>query len=238
MIYVRSRRASKEKLEVEFPDALILDVTSKGEKALKQFSPFYPHGGVPVPNSAGVFAASVEGLWQGLKVFENSGVDMDTLSNTTMKDIKRTVRRFGTPLGHRYGIDSNRLLNYQEARLLIYLPAYRWVLENKVGELVSRLRTKSETHDLVLLDYNTNCNVRDLSKPLSHAYLLGCFIAGNYPDSRVSVTEELVMAPKAISKRNSTKEQVPKTHKKPKKTPTTTGKGRTKRGTDQLGLDF
>jgi hypothetical protein len=37
-----------------------------------------------------------------------------------MKGIKRTARRLGPPLGHRL---DGRLLGYEEARRLIYLPA-------------------------------------------------------------------------------------------------------------------
>jgi O-acetyl-ADP-ribose deacetylase (regulator of RNase III) len=65
---VESRRKKRATIEKTWPGALILDVTSKGEEPWVRFSPFYPHGGIPVPNSPGTFAQSVEGLWQGLKV--------------------------------------------------------------------------------------------------------------------------------------------------------------------------
>ena len=54
------------------PDAAIIDVTSRGIEPWVRFSPFYPHGGIPIPNSPSVSAQSVEGLWQGLKVFAKS----------------------------------------------------------------------------------------------------------------------------------------------------------------------
>ena len=34
----------------------------------KTLSPFYPHGGIPIPFSGSVTSQSVEGIWQGLKV--------------------------------------------------------------------------------------------------------------------------------------------------------------------------
>ena len=67
----------------------IIDVTSKGPDPWVRFSPFYPHGGIPVPFSPGEVAASVEGIWQGLKVFENADVDPTSLANTKMKGIQR-----------------------------------------------------------------------------------------------------------------------------------------------------
>lgn len=65
---------------------------------MRLLSPFYPHGGIPVPFSEGMTATCVEAIWQGLKVFEKAGVDIQMLSNATMRNIKRTVRRFAITL--------------------------------------------------------------------------------------------------------------------------------------------
>ena len=46
-------------------------------------------------------SVSVEGIWQKLKVIENEGICLDSFNNTTMKNLKRTVRTHGKPLGHR-----------------------------------------------------------------------------------------------------------------------------------------
>ena len=69
-------------------------------------------------------AASVEGVWQGLKVFESADVDRRKFEVTSMKGLKRTVRRFGQCLGHRWGAGDWTLLGYREARYRIYLPTY------------------------------------------------------------------------------------------------------------------
>ena len=60
-----------------------------------RLSPFFPHGGIPVPFTAGVSGASVEGNWQALKVFTHADVDPVKLAVTSMSGLKRTVRRFG-----------------------------------------------------------------------------------------------------------------------------------------------
>ena len=101
--------------------------------------------------------------------------------NDTMKNIKRTVRRFGKPLGHRKGVHGNELLGYIDARKQIYIPTFKWVLENKVSEIIERLRIASQTKTIVLLDYDTNSDVEDGSKPLSHAFLIKAYIEGLYP---------------------------------------------------------
>lgn len=63
-IAVESRKKKPATLEKLWPAAMIIDVTSKGDEPWVRFSPFYPHGGIPIPNSAAT-AQSVEGLWQG-----------------------------------------------------------------------------------------------------------------------------------------------------------------------------
>src|SRR3954467_9461445 len=124
---VASRRSSVESLQRRYGDATVIDVTSRGPQPWIRFSPFYPHGGIPVPCSPEQTGMSVEGIWQGLKVFARQDVDPSKLANTTMRGLKRSPRQFGAVLGHRAGLQGDRLLTYAEARRLIYLPTYRWV---------------------------------------------------------------------------------------------------------------
>src|SRR5258708_8918060 len=115
--HVVSKRQKLESVKSRYPEARI------------RFSPFYPHGNIPVPFSAEVFAASVEGVWQGLKVFEDADVDFTKFSNTTMKGLKRSVRANGKVLEHPSGVAGQSLLTYREARYLPYSPTYDLVLE-------------------------------------------------------------------------------------------------------------
>ena len=118
MIIIKNKRCKLENIRKEYPGAIIFDVTSKG--ALKTLSPFYPHGHIPVFGSDKepkdgdpylgsaeqrpfkYYSASVEGMWQGLKVFEHAGVDTSCFTNTTMRNLKRSCRRFGKCLGHMF----------------------------------------------------------------------------------------------------------------------------------------
>lgn len=177
MLYVRNKRCSAEKLKKEFPGCVIIDVTSKAEDEWIKLSPFYPHGGIPVPFSDGVTSMSVEGVWQGLKVFEGEDIDYSSFRNSTMKGLKRTVRTKGKCLGHRKGTLGGELLGYIDARREIYVPVYFWMLENKCADLVRKLRIISKSKDVVLLDYDTNADIADASKPLSHASLILRYIS-------------------------------------------------------------
>ena len=188
MIIIESKRKKVATILKKYPDAILADVTSGAKDSLIKLSPFYPHGGIPVPFSEGYTATCVEAIWQGLKVFEGADVDVALFQNDTMKNIKRTVRRFGKPLGHRKGVNGEELLGYIEARKKIYIPTYRWVLENKVAHIIERLREASNSgKTIVLLDYDTNADVEDAKKPLSHASLVKAYAEGIYPYDDVVV---------------------------------------------------
>lgn len=184
MIIIENKRRKLEKIQEDYPNADILDITSASSLRYAQIlSPFYPHYNIPIPFSEGCYATCVEAIWQGLKVFQSADIDIEMFKNDTMKNLKRTVKRFGKPLGHRKGINGTELLDYFSARMQIYLPTYKWVLDNvkEVNEVVLRIKERSLSHDIVFLDYNTNIDFRDISSPLSHAGLVKLYIEGNYP---------------------------------------------------------
>lgn len=193
MIYIENKKKPEAKLKEKYPNAVIADVTSKATNDLIKLSPFYPHGEIPIPFSKNQFAMSVEGIWQGLKVFEIADIDIKMFQNQTMKNLKRTVRKFGKTTGHRKGVNGKELLDYISARVLIYLPSYLWVLENKVQHILKRMQETNFEKDIILLDYTTNDNVLDPSRPLSHAYLIKAYIEGTFP------TESSLMQEKSTS---------------------------------------
>lgn len=211
MIYIENKKRKLENIQKQYPKADILDITSTTEKRYAQLlSPFYPHGGIPIPFTPGMTAVSVEGIWQGLKVFEYEDISIETLQNKTMKNLKRTVRKYGTPKGHRKGVYGTELLDYFSARMLIYIPSYKWVLDNipEVQNVVNRIKMRARDNDIVLLDYNTNTDFRDISKPISHAGLLKAYIDGTYPIDGVNyqpLTAEEIAAKKSIKKKSNKK---------------------------------
>ena len=68
-----------------------------------------------------------------------------------------------------------------EARKILYLPTYKWVLDNKAHCEVEFIRNLSLNHTVILLDYATNPDIEDASSPLSHAALIKAYVEGNYP---------------------------------------------------------
>ena len=171
-VQVAGRRRRPASIQAEFPGAAVIDVTSKGPEPWVRLSPFYPHGDIPVPFTPGVVSASVEGIWQALKVFDRADVDPAKLTVTTMTGLKRTVRRHGPVRGHRAGLHGETLLDYRTARDLIYLPSYQWMLEHRAAGVIDDLRRLATDQGVVLLDYTTNGDPADLTSPLSHAALI------------------------------------------------------------------
>jgi len=161
-----------QNISKQYPNAKVIDVTSKAQEPWVKFSPFYPHGNIPVPFSAELYSWSVEGIWQGLKEFNSHGIDIKKFEVQNMKGIKRTLRKFGSISGHRKGVNGTELLSYKEAREQIYIPSYCYVLDNFLTDEIDLLINVLKTQDIVLLDYETNMDLDNLKKPLSHASLV------------------------------------------------------------------
>ena len=63
MIVIANKKSKPETLLKKYgADAVIVDVTSKASDEMIRLSPFYPHGGIPVPFSPNFAAMSVEGI--------------------------------------------------------------------------------------------------------------------------------------------------------------------------------
>ena len=172
MILIENKRTKEETLKEKYPGAQIIDVTSKSKNEFVRLSPFFPIGGIPVPFSPDEEAETVEGIWQALKVFENEGVDTNKLYIRKMTGIKRSGKKLGNCLGHQKGLHSEELLGYIDARKEIYVPSYNWMLENRCWNLVLRIKEMCVNGVVVLLDYDTNPDIEDARKPLSHASLI------------------------------------------------------------------
>lgn len=206
MIYIESRKKAEKTLKKLYPTALIIDVTSKGNHPYIKFSPFYPHGNIPIPFSEGYFAETVEGIWQGLKVFEGEDIDPTKFTIKNMSGIKRTVRKFGKPLGHRQGVNSNELLDYISARKKIYMRAYAYVLENRVKHIVDELGEKAQKQDIILLDYDTNEDIENAKKPLSHASLVKKHLEFRFPTLKTLIFDQPIIK-KTIKRATKTKKK-------------------------------
>ena len=147
------------------PDAEIwYGVTSNAEHPFCLFSPFFPHGGIPIPGLSGQISETVEGIWQGLKVIKGQ---------TAPRYFRGSgKKRGGKPTGHQFGAE-RRLLKLEHARRRIYIPAYEWMLENRIpSEVLEAIETNMFGGiQQSFYDYESNGNIsKDM--PLAHAAVL------------------------------------------------------------------
>lgn len=166
-IYIKNRRSKIAPQD----GCIILDLTSKSSYPWVKFSPFFPHGDIPIPWSKKT-SKSVEGIWQGLKVFTNEGIDESYFFKTEMKNMKRGGSRRGKILGHQRGLETEEILNYADAKKQIYLPAYRWVLEKRLQQELLEIKSVLEKSNVIFLDFNTSHDIFDNSRPISHAMIV------------------------------------------------------------------
>jgi hypothetical protein len=165
-----------EMMKKAYADAVVLNMTDKG--AMCKLSPKYPHEGIPVPFEEGVMALSVDGIWNGCKVFDGKGFDKRYFNKDMMKEVEREVKYGKRYKGFRKGVKGAKLMDEVKARKEILIPAYNWMLENKCGKLLKVLKEIAEKRTLVLLDYSENGDVENVEEPLSYAALLKAKIEG------------------------------------------------------------
>lgn len=141
-----------------------VDVSSRGDELYRVCSPFSHASSynIPVPGMECSRADSVEGIWQGLKII-NEKTDVFLFSGKPHK-------RNGNVEGHSFG---GSILDYLDARKKIYLPAYTYhVVNNALPKIADDLTRKLEDGPVYLHDVESNGDIEDTTKPLSHASLL------------------------------------------------------------------
>jgi hypothetical protein len=147
---------------------LVYDVSSYAEMPYRTLSPFFVHGGIPVPGMPGTTSDTVEGIWQGLKVIRGE---------TAMRLFHGPGRKRGgkKPSGHLYG---DKLLAVVEARYRIYRVAYEWVLAHRIDPALIRRFVDVALGGTTQYFYDTgdNGDINDPSAPLAHASLLAQYV--------------------------------------------------------------
>ncbi len=152
-----------EKSTLQQQGQRVLDVSSRAPLPFRYLSPFYPHGHIPVRGMAGTTADSVEGVWQGPKLIQGA-IDPTYFHG-------RCKKRRGKPTGHLYG---TRVLTYQQARHLIYVSLYPWMVYHAphARDTALQLLREGRHQDIFLHDVDTNGDIEDLTRPLAHAAVL------------------------------------------------------------------
>lgn len=161
----------------KYQNVIIVDLTTiYGGNIFDKLSPYYPHGGIPIPNTPNLYQSSVNKVWQELCIKKNSNLNKSGYKNIMF----------------RKGLNINEYWSYTEARREIFIPLYCWMLENKAFNIVEYLRKRTLKSTIVIIDKSTNCNIDNIDEPLSCAFLLKAYIEGTepYQDAIKEVTEK------------------------------------------------
>jgi|GEM_PF-2948635 len=140
-----------------------IDVSSRGDSVYKILSPFSHNKNykIPVSGQEHIRADSVEGIWQGLKLFYGI-TDKFQFSG-------RAQKRKGMPDSFLFGDEQ---IGYIEARHKIYQPAYIYHLINNALPVVANdLESKLQKGDVTMHDIEKNPYIDNDEKSYSHAAL-------------------------------------------------------------------
>lgn len=154
-----------------YSNAKFISLTENGITEFRKLAPSYKWGNIRVPYSPGLYAESVNDVLEKLRLAKNEIAYGDKASYSN--------HIFENKVLYRRGIDGDYIYDELEARKYIYIPTYRWMLENKANHLIDKLRAYKG--DMVFLDENLNFDINDTSKPLSHAFLVKAYVEGTAP---------------------------------------------------------
>ena len=143
--------------------AAVYDVSSYADHPYCTLSPFWPHGGIPVPGMPGATSDSVEGIWQGLKLIGGEIAPRHFSG--------RGHKRGGVPRGHRFG---DKLLKIVEARDKIYRVAYEWMLDRRAdpGLIAGFIERAFAGEPQYFHDVSNNGSIGDPDEGWAHAAVL------------------------------------------------------------------
>ncbi|MCE9565028.1 MAG: hypothetical protein K8U57_23605 [Planctomycetes bacterium] len=145
----------------------IIDVSSYAPEPYCTLSPMWVHGDIPVPGMTGTTSDTVEGVWQGLKVIRGEIAPRYFHGHG--------AKRGGKPSGHRFG---KKLLGIVEARRLIYIPTYEWMLTHCIASelLEGMIETALSGVTQYIHDVGDSGDINDANQPLAHAAVLVQYI--------------------------------------------------------------
>lgn len=193
-IFIERKEFYNNKLKSEI-DSVFIDVSKDSTSPYKIFNPNYCWGRIPLPYKQNIYknrqitAESLNALWEGLKVFENCDIDISWFKSST-NGARVENEKSGKFIGIKRGIYGDCVFSEEEARERVYIPTYKWILENRAYEFVLKLRNIRQYKDIVIIDDNTNCNIKDCEEPLSTGFLLKAYIEGSHPYEDIVIVDK------------------------------------------------
>ena len=144
-----------------FPKALVFDVTIEG--AMKRLDPDFPIGNVRIPGKRRK-GLSLNGVWEGLKVFDKKEeIDEGWMMDERKVGKKRGCKSWGKLKG--IWIEDGEVEIEEGKR--IFEEMYRELVMERFERVIEGLRREAEKRTVVLLDYK-----EERVRPFNHVEVL------------------------------------------------------------------
>jgi hypothetical protein len=158
--------------EVEGEECLCL--AHDADDPWRKFSPQYQHGQIPVPGMKGMYAESIQGLWEGMKLIGPKGKKgRINPGYFTGPGRFRALKEGEWCSGFSY---DGRQIGMAEARIRIFLPCYVWMIQNHCADLLGNIKIRASRQDIWLYDKIGNVDPTDTSMEISHAAIVVAFL--------------------------------------------------------------
>eukprot|EP01095_Lingulamoeba_sp_RSL-Kostka_P012761 TRINITY_DN5100_c0_g1_i1.p1 TRINITY_DN5100_c0_g1~~TRINITY_DN5100_c0_g1_i1.p1 ORF type:complete len:357 (-),score=117.82 TRINITY_DN5100_c0_g1_i1:162-1232(-) len=190
-IIIEYKRKNHESIKRIYGNYLMTyDITKGSTSTFSYLSPSYPHKKILIPGTNNKYASSVEGLYEGLKIFENDGIKIKCLINRKSQITKRyETEETGKFIGWRLGIDADEdceiITEEVLARYHLYVKPYLNILKNdpQAQEEINNIKESMKrfpSFKFVLLINNKDFTYdwKDCSAPINHASIIRDYIKG------------------------------------------------------------
>ena len=145
--------------------ALVFDVTLGG--AMEKMDPSFPIEKVKIPGIR-KWALSLNGVWEGLKVFSKKNeIDSTYFFNEKKLGKTRKCKSYGNLIGVKIG---EEVLDVEKGIEEVFVKGYKYLLENRYDGLMNVIKNAAKEKVVVLLDYNED------RYPVSHAEMIKDYI--------------------------------------------------------------
>jgi hypothetical protein len=152
----------------------IIDIRIKSDPPWNRLAPEYQHGQIPIPGISGMYAESVTGVMEGLKLVGPRGQPGKINTGYFAGPGRlRAIKKDEWLLG--YNLEGRRI-DLGEARRKILIPSYHWILWNRCHDLVANLRIMGQDQDLWIFDGISNQDLDEFQADLSVAFVLVSFL--------------------------------------------------------------
>ena len=175
MIQILSRAELDSPVDIR-SNSRFIDISYHSKTGTSYLSPYFPFGNIPIPFSGNRVAQSVMSIWEGLKVFKSRDIDLNIFSIKDKERLRQSKLEFSDFIGYQRGLNYDYIYDEQEAYRQIFIPAYRWILEYNVPNIIHWLRANLYKKIVIIEDSN-----EIIPNQLSPGALLRSYVIGDDP---------------------------------------------------------